>query len=218
MKVNKQNFDISKFDVILFDFDGVLAASMNVKTEAFKTLFERFGDDVVQKVVKHHIENGGISRYEKIKYYYSEFLGENITQDEVDEIAEEFSRLVVAKVINASWIKGAKEFLEKYYKKMDFYVVSGTPQKELELIIQKRNMEKYFIEVCGTPDTKPEIAKRIIKENNCDKNRVLFIGDSLSDYRAAKIVDIPFLGVVSTDAKSPFPSDIQLIGDFSCFI
>ena len=206
------NFD--EINAILFDFDGVLAESMNVKTEAFKKLFEKFGPDVVKKVVNHHIENGGISRYEKIRHYYSEFLNKSLSDEEVNTIAEKFSTLVVDKVVESEWVKGVKDFLEKYYNHIDFYVVSGTPQKELELIIKKRNMQKYFKGVYGTPATKPEITRNIIKDNNYDKEKIIFIGDSLSDYKAAEKSKIGFLGIVESN-KSIFPYGTKTTPDFS---
>lgn len=214
MEEDTKTFDILKFEAILFDFDGVLAESMNVKTEAFAKLFESFGEEIVNKVVAHHIENGGISRYDKIEYYYSEYLNQQISKKEVDTIADEFSRLVVERVIKSTWVKGARDFLEKNYKKMDFYVVSGTPQKELELIIEKRKMQKYFKAVYGTPATKPEISRRIIQEKGYNKEEVLFVGDSLSDYRAAKEVNIPFLGIVSENNISPFPKETVFVENF----
>jgi HAD superfamily hydrolase (TIGR01549 family) len=205
---------INDYQTILFDFDGVLAESMNVKTEAFIILFEEFGEKIVKKVVNHHIENGGISRYEKIRYYYSQFLNKLLSDEEVNAIAEKFSTLVVDKVVESESVKGVKDFLEKYFNHMDFYVVSGTPQKELELIIIKRDMQKYFKGIYGTPATKPEIIGKIIKENNYNKEKIIFIGDSLSDYNAANKVDIPFLGRVPKDEKSMFPKDTKIFENF----
>lgn len=205
---------IDKFQAILFDFDGVLAESMNVKTEAFEQLFKPYGDEVTKKVIKHHIENGGISRYKKIKYYYSHFLNKEISDYKLEEIAKKFSDIVVNKVIVSEWVGGVKDFLEKYYNKIDLYIVSGTPQKEMELIIKKRNMEKYFKGIYGSPDTKPVITKRIIKQNKYNKKNVIYIGDCLSDYNDSIEADIPFLGRV-TDKENPiFPEEVDIISDF----
>lgn len=214
MIFDKKEFNIENLDAVLFDFDGVLAESMNVKTDAFKKLFEKFGEDIVKKVVKHHIENGGISRYKKIEYYYSEYLKNPITSEEVNKIADRFSELVVDTVVTSAWVKGAEGFLKKYYKNNDFFVISGTPQKELELIIKKRNMKKYFVEVYGTPATKPELINKIIDEKNYSRNKVLYIGDSLSDYNAAKETKILFLGRVESGKKSDFPKNVKVINTF----
>ena len=89
---------IDSLQAILFDFDGVLCECMDVKTEAFAQLFEPFGEDVVKKVVEHHVNHGGISRYKKIEYYYKKYLNQEISNDDVNKIAQKFSDLVVEKV------------------------------------------------------------------------------------------------------------------------
>jgi len=206
--------DIESYQAILFDFDGVLAECMNVKTEAFAQLYEPYGENIVKKVVKHHVENGGISRYVKIKHYHENYLNQQINETQVEEIAQKFSDLVVEKVIKSDWVKGAKEFLEKYYKKIDLYVISGTPEGELRKIVKKRNMEKYFKAVYGSPITKPEHARKIISKMGYDAEKVLYIGDSLSDYKNAMEAKIPFLGRNLPGEKPYFPENIPAINDF----
>lgn len=208
--------DISKekFQTILFDFDGVLAESADVKTEAFAKLYEPYGDEIVKKVVKHHIENGGISRFKKIEYYHSEYLDTPLSKDEINNIAKKFSDLVVEKVIKVPWVKGAKEFLEKNYKIIDLYIASGTPQEELEFIVKKRDMAKYFKGVFGTPETKDAIVYRLISENNYNRKKVLYIGDSLSDYYDSQKAGIKFLGKVTKGIRSIFPDNVPVIYDF----
>ena len=54
---------------IIFDYDGTIADSVNIKTEAFAELYRNYGKDIESKVVKYHLNNGGVSRFEKFKYY-----------------------------------------------------------------------------------------------------------------------------------------------------
>ena len=75
-------------------------------------------------------------------------------------------------------------------------------------------MEKYFKGVYGTPDTKPVLAKRIITKNRYNQNKVLYIGDCLSDYHDAKKANVLFLGRVKTKKESVFPKNIPIIYDF----
>ena len=212
--MNKNTTYIDGFQALLLDFDGVLAESMNVKTEAFIHLFEPFGEKIVKKVVNHHKKHGGISRYKKIKYYYKKYLDTLLSDNELDAIAQKFSDIVVTRVIESDWVNGAKEFLEKYHSNIDLYVITGTPQKEMELIIKKRCMEKYFKGVYGTPDTKPILAKKIIEKNKYEPNKVLYIGDCLSDYYDAQKTNIPFLGRVQKGMNSPYPKKVTIISDF----
>ena len=210
----KINISAESLQAIFFDFDGVLAECMEVKTEAFAQLYAPYGEDVVKKVVKHHTENGGISRYIKIKHYHENYLNNQISGEQIEEIAQRFSDLVVEKVIKSDWVKGAKELLEKYYKKIDFYVISGTPEGELKKIVKEKNMNKYFKEIYGSPITKPEHARKIISKMNYDPEKVLYVGDSLSDYKNAMEAEIPFLGRLLPGEKSVFPDGVPTINDF----
>ena len=54
---------------IIYDFDGVICDSVNVKTEAFAKIYSEYGHSIVSKVVDYHNLHGGISRYEKIQVF-----------------------------------------------------------------------------------------------------------------------------------------------------
>ena len=52
--------------VIIFDFDGVILDSLQIKTDAYADFYRPFGNNIVNKVINHHTLNGGMSRYDKI--------------------------------------------------------------------------------------------------------------------------------------------------------
>ena len=62
---------------IIFDFDGVILNSNQIKTKAFKTISAKFGFAQSEELIKYHIKNGGISRYEKIKWFVENILGKS---------------------------------------------------------------------------------------------------------------------------------------------
>ena len=68
MKIEKIKDLIQIKDNIIFDFDGVITDSVNIKKEAFAELYSKYGSRIQKKVVNHHLEHGGISRFDKIKY------------------------------------------------------------------------------------------------------------------------------------------------------
>ena len=57
---------------IFFDFDGVIAESVSAKTDAFEEMYLPYGKDIAAKVVEYHKLHGGVSRYEKFKYFHKE--------------------------------------------------------------------------------------------------------------------------------------------------
>ena len=42
-----------RFDAIVFDFDGTLVKSSEVKTWAFGKLYEEYGEDIVRQVISY---------------------------------------------------------------------------------------------------------------------------------------------------------------------
>jgi len=66
---------------IIFDFDGVLVESVDIKTKAFAGLFEHEGDSIVRRVVAYHIKNAGVSRFEKFRHIYKEMLDRELTEE-----------------------------------------------------------------------------------------------------------------------------------------
>ena len=177
---------------IFFDFDGVIAESVSAKTDAFEEMYLPYGKDIADKVVEYHKLHGGVSRYEKFKYFHKEFLNETIDQKKVDELAIIFSNLVVDKVINSDEVLGANYFLEKYYAKIQFWIITGTPTKEIMMIAKKRKLDSYFIGLHGSPKNKRYWTENLIKKYNLKRNEIIFLGDATTDMDAADFSKIHF--------------------------
>ena len=208
--------------LVIFDFDGVLVDSVNVKTKAFGLMYEEFGSNIVKKVHHHHIKNGGLSRFEKFKFYHKSFLNETLDEDQVQLMANKFSDLVVNKVVSSNWIPGAENFLQILYKhNINCAIVSATPQNEIELIIEKRNMDKYFSDIYGSPDSKSNNLTKVLKKNSVTSDKVIFFGDALADWQAAIMTEIQFVGIgesiksllLENDKSSIFIDNFKTIKD-----
>ena len=110
---------------IAFDFDGVLAESVGVKTKAYARLFEEHGEGVVSRVVDYHLKNGGISRFDKFRVIYREILNKPLSEKKFQTLCDEFSNIVVDEVVAAPWVEGARKFLENNKNRYLFFIVSG---------------------------------------------------------------------------------------------
>lgn len=176
--------------VIIYDFDGVLVDSVEIKRRAFFNIFKPFGLEVSSKVYNYHIEDNR-NRFLTIKYG-QEILGYN--DDFYNEMLDKFKRSVVNEVILSTEIPGALDFIKKMSKKGNTqFVMSGTPQGELEQIIKAREWDPYFLGVYGTPTKKEDHIEHVLKHYNIDNRDIIFFGDMMSDYRAAKKFSIPFV-------------------------
>jgi HAD superfamily hydrolase (TIGR01549 family) len=178
---------------IVFDFDGVLSDSVDVKTRAYALLFKEEGLEVVRRVVDFHLKNGGVSRFEKFRYYYRDILHRPLSEERFQELCTQFSSLVVDEVVASPWMNGAKEFLVRNEKKYTFVIVSGTPENELKEIVRRRDMAHFFGSVRGSPKDKVTLLGEVMDEYRLKPEEILFIGDAETDWRAAQETGVPFL-------------------------
>ena len=188
---------------IILDFDGVILESVSVKTEAFRRLFA-FAPKQVEEIVQFHLDNGGMSRYEKFRYIYKNILKEDLTQSKFDELSEKFSAIVFQEVIKAPFVPGAHEFLASYHLKIPLYVVSATPEGELWQIIQKRGMAHYFRGVYGAPRKKSECIKELLNFSGVSPDSMIFVGDAKNDLEAARTAGVCFIGRVKQGDENRF--------------
>ncbi len=189
-------------EAFFFDFDGVLADSVEVKTEAFAKLYEPYGSEVVAQVIDHHRRHGGMTRADKFRYYHRDYLGKTLSDEEMAELCREFSELVVDKVVAAPEISGAGEFLRKWCSQLPCFVISATPQEEIRQIVRRRGMMGYFEEVLGAPASKKDNLQRLLNQFHLNPSKCCLFGDAESDYRAAHACGVEFIGIVN-DADSP---------------
>ena len=199
---------------IIFDFDGVILDSVDIKTKAFARLFEEHGAEVVRQVVEHHLTHCGVSRFRKFAHIHEHILQRPMPDGESERLGERFSALVFDEVVKAAWIPGAREFLELEQGRYRFFIASGTPQEELERIVRLRDLEKYFTGVFGSPATKPQITRRIFQEFGVLNDESVFIGDAMTDFDAAKECGVGFVGI-SLIEGNPFPAGTRILPDLA---
>ena len=199
------------YKAIFFDWDGVITDSVNIKTDAYVDIFSDFGQEIQEKVKAHHLQNGGMSRFEKFKIYYKEFLGVEIDETKIQELSNEFSSLVMKKVAAAPFVEGAVETIrEQYAKGTKLFVVTGTPTDEMKEIAKLKGLYNYFIEFCGSPTKKSMHTANLIKKYNLIPQKCLFIGDAMADYTAAHENNVNFLGIKIQSCKTEFPTGTKI--------
>ena len=177
---------------IFFDFDGVILDSVECKTQAFEEMYMPYGNDIAKQVKEYHLLNGGISRYEKFIYWHKKHLGKEINLKQLEELSADFSNRVVDQVVSSKEIDGSIEFIIKEYSNYRFWIITGTPTKEMRKIADRLKISKYFLGIYGSPKKKKYWVDYLIKEFKLIPKETLFLGDATTDYEAAKWGKIHF--------------------------
>jgi len=198
-------------EAVIFDFDGVVVDSVELKVDAFVEMYRDHGSDVMEAVEAYQRYHGGMSRMKKFAYFEAELLGRPADQARINALCAAYSALVEEKVCSCPLIEGAYAFLESYAGRLPFYVISGTPEAELNRIAERRGVSKYFRRLRGSPMSKEEGIEEFLAEGPFRRDRVAMIGDAITDYDAAVATGIGFVGVAPPDVPHFFPDGTRII-------
>ncbi len=184
---------MKNIQALIFDYDGVIAESNEIKLSAFRELFKEEKKEDVQKLINFHIKHEGISRLKKIEHFYNKVLKKEISDKDLKLKSKHFSSLVMNKVIACKKVKGVRKFLISNSDKYKYFISTGTPTEEIKIILKETKMYNFFQEIYGSPGTKIEHISKIIQENNFNQDSLVFIGDSNTDLLAAEHCKIKFI-------------------------
>ena len=180
---------------IIWDFDGVIIDSMDIKGRGFANLFKGYPEAHVNEIVKYHFKNGGKSRFEKIKYFFNDILKEEISEDNIFHLANKFSNIIESEIYDESYlITETVDFIKLNHERYNFHIVSGAEHIELNKICKYFNLDMYFISIDGSPTKKTLLVKKLFDKYCYLKVETVLIGDSNTDYEAARNNDIRFFG------------------------
>lgn len=195
----------------VFDFDGVVLESADIKTNAFRRLFG--GNPAA---VAYHLEHQGVSRYEKFRYITTEILGATYTDEDGRRLGKRFSELVLDEVLACPFVPGAQALLKRRASELPLFVASGTPEVELRTIASARGVAGWFAGIYGTPPTKAEIIGRVLDQTAHAPDDVVMIGDAHTDLEGAQTAGVRFIGRVRPGDPDPFAAErVPVVSDLA---
>lgn len=197
-----KNIDLNKYEIFIFDCDGVILDSNKLKNKFFINAIKQYPAKDKLKFEKFIKNNKGLSRYKMFEEFYLKIV-------KVDK--RNFKNLylmslnfynngIKEKYINCKYVPGIIQFLKKY-KKKESYVISGSNEIELKNLFKKKDIYKYFKKIYGSPTSKIENALKL--KNQLKSKKILYFGDSHIDYKVSKKIksDFIFINGYSDDAK-----------------
>lgn len=198
--------NLNKYETIILDCDGVIFDSNTLKLDAFSDALSEFNSNIVSDFIKYFKNNFGTSRYNLAKVFIEEFLKQDFDEKVYQEILNRYSQNCVILYTKSKMTKNFLKFINKYTDK-NFFVASGSDQEELRTVFLNRNLDKYFVDIFGSPNKKSDIVKNIVKKNE----KTVMIGDAKSDMLAAQDSDIDFIFMSDHSTNKDMIRDTSLI-------
>lgn len=175
---------------VVLDLDGVIVKSNLVKHHAMLSLFSAPAAEL-EKISAYILANGGVQRDRKITHILRKILGIEPTKAVVAHYLSKYSEKLESLLCVAPLVEGVEEFLAG--GAYTFYVSSSAPEIEVQAQLARANLAGFFAKVYGA-DTPKASALRQISSLHPDRT-VIFFGDSIGDWEAAKEANVAFVGV-----------------------
>ncbi len=175
---------------IILDCDGVILDSNTLKIKAFEEVAKRFltGNKLTQ-YISYVKNNFGKSRKDMISHLISEYLKEKTIDP--NNLIDDYAIAIKENYLKCLQTEGFTEFMAHFANIKDFYVVSGSDEKELKEVFQKRNIDYFFNSIQGSPTSKRDNLGNLLK--TIDVVKTVYIGDSACDYEACKSNSLDFI-------------------------
>lgn len=193
--------DVKSAKTFIFDFDGVILNSNQLKENIFRILALNWSLNSAEKLLELVRAKKGKSRFELFNYFVNVILpseGFSYVDDEREKIASDlvnkFAEEMESRLKNCQIADRLSE-LRSFFSNQNWMIVSAGVESEIINVLNYRKVISLFNGgIYGAPLTKLEIINKLHYEGKISNPTILF-GDSQSDYEAAKHAGIEFMFV-----------------------
>lgn len=180
------DLNIDKYEYIFWDWNGTLFNDISIAVKTMNSLLNQYHINNQLESTKQYKE---VFTFPVSKYY--EKLGFKLDKMDWDDIATSYVKTYEKYMVESSLFDGVTNTLEAFnnlnYKQ---YIISASSNTSLNKQVSQFDIKDYFIDICGLKDnyavSKTKLAINCMNNNQIDKNKLLFIGDSIHDYEVSK--------------------------------
>jgi len=181
--------------VLMFDFDGVLVDSNNIKRDAFWYMFDE--NSKLRDVMRGFVDkNPEATRYEKLNWLFDTLSKpEEEREAFVKKYSDQYNTIIQKGILEKGIFEGAQDMLKQLSEKYPLYISTGTPMKSIEQTLNTLGIRHYFKDIYAKPMTKVESTREILNIHNVQAQEILIVGDGPSDLNAARETGCWFIGI-----------------------
>ena len=178
---------------VVFDFDGTLVDSNEIKRRGFDFAFAAYPDRLAEIRAYCYGFNHTV-RGEKFRHVTERILGLEYTPELEKLFHERFADFTTESIVAAPEIPGAAAFVRSLAA-LRPALLSSTPTAILLQILDRRGWRSLFPTVQGAPVDKREWLRDFQDALGCRPEEVLFFGDTDEDANAGREAGCTFVRV-----------------------
>ncbi len=199
----------TQYKAVILDCDGVVFDINREKSNAFREAVADYPEDKVSEFVKMHQATGGISRYEKFRYFFTELCPSVNTEASIQNALDRYAQIVQAAYGAIHPHPSALQLVQYCQNQCPVFIASGSDQEELRGVFQIHGITSLFAGIFGSPTPKQHNVEMILQENNLNPDEVIFVGDGGGDYQVTLELGLPFLFLGEMAEWEPSPEQIR---------
>ena len=207
--------------VHIFDCDGVISDTNEIKSDAFKYVARKYlSNEALIKLIEFHENNIGKSRWEKFNFLKVNGLNDEF---ETDFLCQEYAFYVENYMYKKPLVPYIKKYINSLEKNSEniIYIASGGESNQVKRLIKFHKINIMENNIFGSPTKKIDIVKTIKKKHV--KSKFILYGDSLYDSKCAALIEAKFIfisGYTNCEAKAisknyPIALEIRDFEEFS---
>ena len=180
---------IEKYTTFIFDFDGVIADTNQIKKEnVLQAVSCHLELADAQKFVDDFVSKNGIPREIKFKEKFG-------TGDIYQDVMARYESLNKVSFLNTKLVDGVSGFIKKLkiYEK-EVIILSGGQRSEIDSILAAHDLTDYFDFIFSGPSKKQT---NLAQARGEISGPLLYFGDSQQDYRLSVEARLDFVFVSS---------------------
>lgn len=180
---------------VVFDFDGTLVESNQIKKQTFYDLASEFENGIrLMELILG--ESADRNRY----WIFAEFASALPVPADAKKLADSYTRTCQERIARAPEIAGAKAILERLRTEGKLlFVNSATPVEPLTALVRLRRMDALFEGIYGSPANKFENLEVIRSKHGLTRDQILVVGDGESDRASAEALGCHFVAIDSAE-------------------
>lgn len=180
---------------VVFDFDGTLVESNQIKRQVFFELASEY-EEGLRVMADVMSEADGRERH----WIFARFAAALPSRADAKLLVDQYTKICQERIACAPEIIGARASLKHLQAEGRLlFVNSATPVEPLTRLVRLRKMDKLFSGVYGAPAKKQDNLEYIRSKYGLTPAEILVVGDGESDRTSAKILGCYFVAVNSAE-------------------
>ncbi len=180
---------------VVFDFDGTLVKSNEIKRRTFYEVTKNLVDaDIVLDKIFSSPDSG--DRYDIFDTLIMELKLDREVFVSASKLSDSYTKICEYEISRAPEIKGVvKTIKELRSLGVKVFISSATPENTLQKIIAMRGWKGIIDKAFGSPDSKADHLQKISAHFKFLQSEIIYVGDSEIDKNAASSIGCKFVGI-----------------------